>query len=569
LKFYSNLDSFFLEGLTSSSNMLEFQCLAYGVEPDQDGICLLISVGEHRILLDCGLKRMFPLFFDLKQRSERLSTAQPLTAIFCSHAHADHARGLFELQKAYPEIPIFLSRATAKLLDFYQNTQHYSPTFQNSVKPLEWRSPIAINHELTLELLPVGHLPGAAACFLQYTPEMEKKHPKTLLYTGDVCLSNSRLTDSLPLQSYRSLSPDILILEGTLGTTKLPNHRQQENQLIQEIKTVLDDIGKVAILIDPLGMAQELLLLFKSHPLFANQPIQIWIDPDIQQACDLMLGILEELPNRVQNFAKTQTLFLEFKLFPQIKVLNHFEVLEHCDRPTIVMLSDSSKVEDQASMFKESWTFFCPLQFPSSPLPSSISGEVNIQPYTLENHPDSQGILQLIHNLKPQHVAFCHGSISELAELCCLEELISRYHLHLPQKGKTLDILVGLDRLISQAPSLTEMMFEGELKENQDRVSIELPKDVTQDNRWEAIADSGIILATWQGESLIIKGISQRELISNHRKAIDSIQNTCVRCKFYNGLRCLCIESVMYRQKVSPEGFCPEYQDKIYGFNPK
>ena len=189
--------------------MIEFQCLAYGVEQEKEGICLLISVGTYRILLDCGLNDLFPLLLDLRRMGEQNSHNRPLDAIFCSHAHADHAQGLFQLQGAYPDVPIFLSRATAKLLEFYGNPEHRSPAFKCSLKQLEWRSPIAINDELALELLPVGHLPGAAACLLHYQPKESGDRAKTLLYTGDVCLSNSRLTDGLPLQGYRALSPDI------------------------------------------------------------------------------------------------------------------------------------------------------------------------------------------------------------------------------------------------------------------------------------------------------------------------------------------------------------------------
>ena len=149
-----------------------------------------------------------------------------------------------------------------------------------------------------------------------------------------------------------------MIVEGTFGVEKLPNRRQQENHLIQSIKATLDDGRKVAIQVDPLGMAQELLLSLKSHPLFANQPIQIWIDLSIQQACNLIGEIIEELPNRVQNFAKNQTLFLEEKLFPQIKAINLSEMSNPSDSPTIILFSSADEIEALRPIFNESWTFF-------------------------------------------------------------------------------------------------------------------------------------------------------------------------------------------------------------------
>ena len=46
---------------------------------------------------------------------------------------------------------------------------------------------------------------------------------------------------------------------------------------------------------------------------------------------------------------------------------------------------------------------------------------------------------------------------------------------------------------------------------------ISLPDTVTADPRWQGLADTGIVEVRWQGEELVLRGITQRELLrQNH-----------------------------------------------------
>ncbi|NJN24183.1 MAG: hypothetical protein HC810_07045 [Acaryochloridaceae cyanobacterium RL_2_7] len=188
--------------------------------------------------------------------------------------------------------------------------------------------------------------------------------------------------------------------------------------------------------------------------------------------------------------------------------------------------------------------------------------EMNLQVslYQLHQHADIQGTLQLIHNLKPQHIAFSHGQHDQLAELCAMEELTNRYHLHLPQKGQVLDILVIHSNLRSEEPSLAEMMWEGELSESTDEIQIRLPNNIKVDSRWDAIADSGIILATWQGENLIIQGVSQRELLHPQWQRLDGSVQSCLNCSDYLDGACQQTRSPLFSLKISPEGSCQYFR---------
>ncbi len=81
-------------------------CYPFGVGHDTEGVAILVTLGNHRILLDCGLNNLQSLLH---------SPQPPVDWVFCSHAHQDHAQGLLYLHQRYPDLPIFASDVTAKL----------------------------------------------------------------------------------------------------------------------------------------------------------------------------------------------------------------------------------------------------------------------------------------------------------------------------------------------------------------------------------------------------------------------------------------------------------------------
>ncbi|NEQ51508.1 MAG: MBL fold metallo-hydrolase, partial [Leptolyngbya sp. SIO3F4] len=125
-------------------------CYPYGVGHGDEGISLGLSIGPYRVLLDCGLEDLAPL-----------ENEPPPNAVFYSHAHGDHGRGLGLLSRHWPQVPIYATAATAALLQDRELAQ--------ALQLLPWRQPVEVVPNLTLELWPAGHLPGAACALLTYT----------------------------------------------------------------------------------------------------------------------------------------------------------------------------------------------------------------------------------------------------------------------------------------------------------------------------------------------------------------------------------------------------------------
>ena len=542
--------------------MTELGCLAYGVEQADEGVCLLLQLGPHRIMLDCGLTNLTPL---LSQPDK-----PPASLVLCTHAHDDHASGLLALHRAFPQMPIYASEVTTQLLPLNWIAQSTKRP-PHLCQALPWRTPVEFLDGVIAELFPAGHLPGAAAILLTYTPPGEKRSYR-IFYTGDFFLSNSRLVEGLPLEELRGLAPDVLIVEGTFGTSRHPHRRQQENQLAERIHQAIADHQSILMPVPSLGLAQEMLMLLRSHHQFTGRDLDIWVDPAIALACDAYLDILPHLPTAVQNFARHQSLFWDERVRPRVRRLS----LDNLPlrTPCIVLADETSDLTPYYQANLNDWLILLPQQphrhrlILNEPSPEGTPTPPHPAPptetYLLAQHCDGPGTTQLIHNLRPQHVIFVHGAPSYLADLTALEELHNRYHLHCPAPGSIVELPIG-ETFLQPAPP--DHNYEGELTELDTVVTITLPNAITGDPRWQNLADTGLIEARWQGEELVLRGLPQRELLrpggDRLMDWVDSnspLRQCCANCRYYRGQRCWNSGSPLYEFKVTPEGFCPVFE---------
>lgn len=545
--------------------MVELECLPYGVGHTDEGTSLLLRMGPHRILLDCGLSSIAPLLPDH-------NGILPADLVLCSHAHPDHARGLLSLHQTFPQLPIYASEVTTELLSLNWLEETKAPRF---CQALPWRTPVEFHEGLSAELIPAGHLPGAAALLLTYTSEIR---PYTVLYTGDFLLSNSRLVDGLPLEELRGLRPDVLILEGSYGTARFAHRRQQENQLAEHIYRAIGDGQSVLLPTPTLGLGQELLMLLRSHHHFTGRDLDIWVDGSVALGCDIYLAMLSHFPSSVQNFARHQPLFWDDRIRPRVRRLSSIDKREVkaalSQSPCIVLTDQEADLSRYCQSDHASWLLLLPQQpgrlgsvelavmqsLESSPaLQQRIqTGQLTVENYLLSDHCDGSGTTQLIHNLRPQHVVFVHGSPSYLSDLTSLEELQNRYHLHTPATGTRVALPIGETFLQPAAP---DTRYEGELTDVQTAVMVSLPDVITTDPRWQEFADTGLIEARWQGEELVLRGLTQRELINQSIEAPPTVEvECCQNCLHFRGQRCWNQASPLFGFRVTPEGFCPVFE---------
>ncbi len=529
----------------------------YAVGHDDEGVCLLLSMGPYRLLLDCGLTAIHSL---------KNGKKPPADLVFCSHAHKDHAQGLLSLHQAYPGLPICASEVTTQLLslNWPDSPQRQVAEFSESCQPWPWRTPITVFDDLTAEIYPAGHLPGAAGVLFSYKTG---KRVYKVFYTGDFSLSNFQLVEGLSVELLRGISPDVLIIEGSYGTIRYPHRRQQEKHLMERIHSALNAKQTVILPVPALGSGQEILKLLRSHHQFTGRDVDIWVDGEVSTACDRYLRLLPQFPASVQNFAKHQPLFWDERICPRLRPLTP-EALASLRHPSIIITDKFSQIEEYIVSNNQRYLVLIQEQFQTRLLKNEGLVKLlqrhlslNLETYILAEHSDGRNTTQLIHNLRPQHVVFVHGSPLYLADLTSLEELQNRYQLHSPAAGTLVELHLG-DRFIQpNPPSLNH--YEGELNESEGFITITLADNITQDPRWSHFADTGLVEARWQGEELLLRGVSQRELLneatgkaSRSRDDVDC----CRTCSHYKSQRCWNPASPLYGFKVVPEGYCPVFE---------
>ncbi len=547
--------------------MDQLECLPYSVGHGDEGVSLQVRMGPYRILLDCGIRDISPLQAGLEQKGSGPGSL-PADLVLVSHAHADHARGLWSLHEAFPQLPIYASEVTTELLPL--NWPEGEGDRLRFCQALPWRTPIEFLDGLTAELFPAGHLPGAAAILLSYTPTPSGRSPQaprpyTLLYTGDFFLSNSRLVEGLPLDELRGLDPDVLIVEGSYGTSRFPHRRSQENQLAERIERAIAQGQSVLLPTPTVGLGQEILMLLRSHHQFTGRDLDIWVEGTVADACDIYLELLPQLPASVQNFARHQPLFWDERIRPRVRRLFPEHRSQLANGPCVLLTELNSNLKNFEGGDRQPWLILLP-EYPGQPQrynPESLfvhlpKSRFTLETYLLAQHCDGNSTTQLIHNLHPQHVVFIHGSPAYLADLTNLDELRNRYHLHTPEAGNLVELPIGETIL---QPATPAEIYPGELTEHPSSVTLSLSQTLALDPRWQKFSDTGLIEARWQGEELVVRGVSQRELLSQGSAArVSANIECCGNCRYYRGQRCWNQVSPLFGFKVTPDGYCPAFE---------
>lgn len=545
------------------------KCFPYGVD-SQTGICFGLQLGPYRILLDCGLADISRLQKSLTLPDDvfdQKSSEQPADFVLCSQAHTDHAGGLETLHRHYSTLPIYTSTETQQLLSHLSANE-----WTSACNTVAWNTPLALSTDLTIEFIPAGRLPGAAVCLLTYTTsDLESDRPKsyTVAYTGDFYLTHTRFAPALPTACLKGRSIDLLIIKGGYGTLQHPPRKQQESEFIQTFLRALAAKQSILIPVPQLGLGQEILMLLRTHAEFTRQTVTVWVDESVAKGCDAYAQILSSLPSAIQNFAHQQSLFWQSTGRLQVR-----KFASNSQLPCILLVHNQACLKSYARTLGDQVLVMEPTlpEYPQAlcDVPSNTALETASLPSTWETQSfllaqacDGPSTTQLIHNIRPRHVAFYHRSPLVVEDLTQIADLQHRYQLHPLTRGERLELTQDFSFPQSHgelAPPI--QTYAGELVEAESAVTLSLSAHILDDPRWQTFADTGLIEAVWQGHQLVIRGLSQAELLrsSASQQTLDSNRTCCANCHYYRNQRCWQSESALYGFKVSPQGVCPVYE---------
>lgn len=261
----------------------------HGAAGTVTGSCYLLSVGRHRLLIDCGLFQGDKTLRELNYGSLPFNPKQ-LNAVLLTHAHIDHSGQLPRLAKFGYAGPVHCTEASADLLRWVlpdsamiQENEVDRLNRRNQRRGRDAVEPIydADDAEALLQLLqpqplnswfevvpgvrarlwPAGHILGSASIELEIR-EDESADPATseplrMLFSGDIGPEHKALQP--PAQAPKDL--DYVIMESTYGGRSRPklDARQRQAILAEEVRTALGNGGNLLIPAFAIERTQELL----------------------------------------------------------------------------------------------------------------------------------------------------------------------------------------------------------------------------------------------------------------------------------------------------------------------
>ncbi|MDQ3791118.1 MAG: MBL fold metallo-hydrolase, partial [Actinomycetota bacterium] len=234
---------------------------ALGGAGEVGGSSHLLDFGATRVLVDAGIKPdgrgpLAPTFGKL----------EGLDAAVITHAHLDHCGALPLLVRDRPEVPIYCTPPSAKLIVSALNDHAAMGGGVAGGAPIhEVRKrlvPIPFGRAITVgdaqvTLTESGHILGAASVLIN-------SGPATVFHTGDICMEDHFSIPSARLPEVTDI--DLLIMEATLADQKPQPFSESIKKMVEVInETTLQQEGIVLIPTYALGQAQEIILGLKHY----------------------------------------------------------------------------------------------------------------------------------------------------------------------------------------------------------------------------------------------------------------------------------------------------------------
>ncbi len=234
---------------------------ALGGAGEVGGSSHLLDFGGARVLVDAGIRpdgrgSLAPNFRSVKG----------LDAAVITHAHLDHCGALPLLVRDQPDIPIYCTPPSARLIASALNDHaamggglQGGATLQEvkkRLRPVPFGKPVKAG-DARITLTESGHILGAASVLFE-------TGSATVFHTGDICLEDHFSIPSARLPNVKDI--DLLIMEATLADQKPQPFSESVRTMIRVInETTVEREGIVLIPTYALGQAQEIILGLKHY----------------------------------------------------------------------------------------------------------------------------------------------------------------------------------------------------------------------------------------------------------------------------------------------------------------
>ena len=417
---------------------LSFEAL--GGAGEVGGSSHLLDFGRTRVLVDAGIRpdgrgTLAPNFRAVKG----------LDAAVITHAHLDHCGALPLLVRDQPDVPIYCTPPSAKLIAAALNdhaamgggipggaTLH---EVKKRLCPVPFGKPVKVG-DARITLTESGHILGAASVLFE-------TGSATVFHTGDISLEDHFSIPSARLPNVKDI--DLLIMEATLADQKPQPFSESIRTMIQVINdTTVKREGSVLIPTYALGQAQEIILGLKHYAkeYGLDRNVFIYVDGSVVTTSERLYA--EQLGYMKPYLQHTDPRELFFG--------ENIRAVANDDGARERILSNPCAIIASPVTMQGGASAFYRRRLQDDPtnaviLPSNASaaygasrapGEEEgwrVEKVQFAAHCTQEELLGITEKLKPRQIILIHGSRRRISNLAY--HLAPSYKIHTPAVGET------------------------------------------------------------------------------------------------------------------------------------
>jgi uncharacterized protein len=427
-----------IEAFVRPRPTLSFRAL--GGAGEVGGSSHLLDFGTTRVLVDAGIKPdgRGPI-------APNFGRLDGLDAAVITHAHLDHCGALPLLVRDQPEVPIYCTPPSSKLIVSALNDHAAMGGGVAGGAPI---------HEVKKRLVPVpfgrslnvgdaeitltesGHILGAASVLLRCGPA-------TVFHTGDICMEDHFSIPSARLPEVSDI--DLLIMEATLADQKPQPFSESIKKMIEVINdTVLEREGTVLIPTYALGQAQEIILGLKHYgqEYGLDKDVFIYVDGSVVTTSErLYAEQLGYMKPYLQHTDPREIFFSE-----NIRaVANDDKARERILSNPCAIIASPVTMQGGASAFYRKRleksaknAVILPSNAASSYGTHRAAGEEEkwrVERVSFAAHCTQEELLEITERLTPRQIILIHGSKRRISDLAF--RLAPNHKIHTPTVGET------------------------------------------------------------------------------------------------------------------------------------